>query len=181
MFEVRFHGRGGQGIKKSAHILAQIAFLSGYQTQDFAVYGAERRGAPVTSFTRFDKKPILERGYIFNPDIVIVLDESLNFDIMSKGMKPKGFMIINTRKKPSYFKKKYKIKRKIYCLDATEIALKIIGKPFMNTAMIGASIKLLKLPFKNLEKAIDDIFGRKGKGIVKKNIESAKKAAGMIK
>ncbi len=181
MLEVRFHGRGGQGIKKSAHILAQVAFNSGYQTQDFAVYGAERRGAPVTSFTRFDKKPVLERGYIFDPDIVVVLDESLNFKIMSKGMKPKGFMIVNTKKEPSYFKKKYKIKQKIYCLDATEIALEIIGRPLMNTAMIGAIVKLLKLPFKDLEKAINDIFGKKGKNIVEKNIQSAKKAAEMIK
>jgi pyruvate ferredoxin oxidoreductase gamma subunit len=181
MFEVRFHGRGGQGIKKSAHLLAQIAFDSGYQTQDFAVYGAERRGAPVTSFTRFDKKPILERGYIFEPDLVIVLDESLNFKVMTKGLKSKGVIVINTKKKPKYFKKTYKIKQKIYCIDATEIALKTIGKPLMNTAMMGAAVKLVKLPFKALEKAVNEVFGKKGKEIVNKNIESAKIAAKLIK
>jgi pyruvate ferredoxin oxidoreductase gamma subunit len=67
MISVRIHGRGGQGVKKAAQILARAAYLAGYYTQDFALYGAERRGAPVTSFVRLDKDPIKTRGYVWNP------------------------------------------------------------------------------------------------------------------
>ncbi|MFQ6020792.1 MAG: 2-oxoacid:acceptor oxidoreductase family protein [Candidatus Aenigmatarchaeota archaeon] len=180
MFEIRFHGRGGQGGKMAAHILAETAFLSGYQTQDFAMYGAERRGAPVVSFTRYDKKPILERGYIFEPDVVIVLDETLNFGIMSKGLKK--FMIINSHRKSIFFKNNFKIKKKIYCIPATDIALKIIGIQIANTTILGGIIKLLKLPFKNLEKAIKIQLTEAGHPeAVDKNIQAAREAYKMIK
>jgi pyruvate ferredoxin oxidoreductase gamma subunit len=178
MFKVRFHGRGGQGVKKAAHILAETAFLSGYQTQDFAMYGAERRGAPVVSFTRYDKKTILQRGYVFEPDYVIVLDETLNFGIMSKGLKKS--MIINSDKKPSYFKKKYKIKGEVYCIPATDIALKIFGKPIVNTVILGALVKKLKLPLKNLEKAIQGKL-KKYPELIEKNIKATRESYKMMK
>jgi len=178
MFEVRFHGRGGQGVKMSAHILAKTTFLSGYQTQDFAMYGAERRGAPVVSFTRYDKKPILERGYIFEPDIVVVLDETLNFGIMKKGMKKQ--MIINSHRPKKYFKK-FKVK-KLHIVPATDIALETIGIQIANTTILGGLMKYIKLPFKNLEKAIKDELTKAGHSrAVDKNIQAAKKAYKMIK
>ena len=166
----------------TAHTLGRTAFYSGYQTQDFALYGAERRGAPVTSFVRYDKKAIRERGYIFDPDAVIILDEHLNFDIMLKGIEKNAFIIINTKEKPSYFKKKYKIKNKIYCIDATEIALKTLGKPIANMAILGVFAKLVKLPVKNLKKAIEDQLKEVGHPeAIKGNLQAAEECMKLIK
>ena len=77
MIRVRFHGRGGQGIKTASRILGTAAFLEGYQCQDSPVYGAERRGAPVVAFTRISKESIRERGVIEEPDLILVADETL--------------------------------------------------------------------------------------------------------
>jgi pyruvate ferredoxin oxidoreductase gamma subunit len=182
MYQVRCHGRGGFGVKTTAHVLGKIAFLSGYQTQDFALYGAERRGAPLTSFTRYDKKTILERGYIFEPDAVIILDEHLNFAVMLKGLKKNSFVLINSKKPASYFKKRYKIKQKIYCLDATEIAIKNLGKPLPNIAILGAFIKLSKLPEKNLELAIKEQMEEvHHPEAISGNIKAAKECMKLIK
>jgi pyruvate ferredoxin oxidoreductase gamma subunit len=182
MIEVRFHGRGGMGVKMSAHLLGLTAFLSGYQTQDFALYGAERRGAPVTSFTRYDKKTVRERGYIQDPDAVIILDETMNFDAMLNGLKKDGFIIINSTKGSQYFKRKYNIKHPVYCIDATNIAIKYLGRPIANTAVLGSMIKFLGLPLKNLEKAIDIALKERGHpGMIKKNIQTVRETYKVMK
>lgn len=174
MQEIRLHGRGGQGVRFAAKIIARLLFLSGYQTQDFAIYGAERRGAPVTSFVRFDKKPILERGYIFEPDIVVVLDDTLNFLAMTGGMKNGGFVLVNSHRNPEYFEKKFGFNRRVYCIDATQIALQTIGKPIANAAIVGALVKLMKLDIKKMEKSMSIEFGEENlKDVEKKNIEAA--------
>jgi pyruvate ferredoxin oxidoreductase gamma subunit len=105
--QLRIHGRGGQGGKLLAKMIARMFFLCGYETQDFAMYGAERRGAPVVSFVRWDKNPIRERGYIFEPDTVIILDDSLNFSVMLNGLKEKGVIIVNSRKGKNIFMKNF--------------------------------------------------------------------------
>jgi 2-oxoacid:acceptor oxidoreductase gamma subunit (pyruvate/2-ketoisovalerate family) len=79
MIEVRFHGRGGQGAKIASRILAQSGFLAGLHAQDFALFGAERRGAPVVSCTRLSEQPIDRRGYVDEPDLVLVMDDALFF------------------------------------------------------------------------------------------------------
>jgi len=148
IYEIRIHGRGGQGVKTTARVLGRAAFLSGFQTQDFAVYGAERRGAPVASFCRFDKEKILTRGYIFEPDAVIVLDPSLNPKIVAKGLKSEGVLLVNSPRPLEKFPK-------AGFVDATGTALRLWGKPVPNIAILGAFLKETKLfPFKNLKKAI---------------------------
>ncbi len=182
MQEVRLHGRGGQGVKFAARILARALFLSGYQTQDFAIYGAERRGAPVTSFVRFDKSPILERGYVFEPDIVVLLDDTLNFLRVVGGLKDEGFILANSHRTPRNFSEKFSIKQKIHCIDATQIALQIIGKPIANAAIMGALAKLMGLDIKKVEEAMRIEFGEEGlKDIAEKNIEAAIKCYEAIK
>jgi len=175
MQEIRLHGRGGQGVRFAARILARALFLSGYQTQDFAIYGAERRGAPVTSFVRADKKTILERGYIFEPDIVVLLDDTLNFSSVSGGLK--GIMLINSHRKPEYFSRMRGETSgigKIYCIDAAQIALRIIGKPIANAAILGALAKIMSMDMKKLEEAARMEFEEEGlKEIAQKNIEAA--------
>src|SRR3990167_6928086 len=97
MFRVRLHGRGGQGAKIASRLLGTAAFLEGYYAQDFPLYGAERRGAPIAAFTRISKEPILERGVIAEPDILIVMDETLLHDPMAMpltGLKEDGVILM---------------------------------------------------------------------------------------
>jgi 2-oxoacid:acceptor oxidoreductase gamma subunit (pyruvate/2-ketoisovalerate family) len=143
MYEIRFHGRGGQGAVTAANILAVAAFKEGYDVQSFPFFGVERRGAPVEAYTRIDNKKIDIRMYIYNPDAVLVLDPSLTSNIdVTKGLKDGGIIVINSIKKPSEFDLK---KFKIATVDATEIAVnKGLGSkaaPIVNTAILGAYAK----------------------------------------
>ncbi len=171
MYKVRLHGRGGQGIKLAAHILGRAAFLSGFQVQSFAVYGAERRGAPLESFVRMDTKEILERGYIFDPDFVICVDDTLDIKRVVKGLKNSGKILINTRKYPGYFSF---LKQKVYTVDATKIALETIGIPIPNTAILGAFAKVFKkIPLDNLKEAVKKELREEGKSeLIDKNIKA---------
>ena len=172
MIEIRIHGRGGQGVKKSAMLIARAAFLKGYVTQDFALYGAERRGAPVTSFVRLDKKKIGTRGYIFEPDFIISLDESIDHDVVLQGAKKSTKVIINTQEST----------RGEYSIDATNITLKETGVNIPNIAMLGAFAKVSKIFGMNeLKKAVDIEFGHKNKQILNKNINAAKKCHEKVK
>ncbi len=169
MIEIRIHGRGGQGGKKAAQIIARAAYLSGYKTQDFAMYGAERKGAPVTSFVRIDKKGINTRGYIFEPDYIIILDETIDVNKCLKGRKPETQVIINT-------KKKYKNITNVHTIDATNIAIEKTGKAISNIAILGAFIRVFKkISINQLINAIKIEFKDKlSKEIITKNIKAAK-------
>ncbi|MBU2520017.1 MAG: 2-oxoacid:acceptor oxidoreductase family protein [Nanoarchaeota archaeon] len=171
MYEVRFHGRGGQGVKLSAHILGTAAFLSEFQTQDFAIYGAERRGAPVTSFCRIDKKEILSRGYIFEPDAVVVLDKTISEKTVLKGVKNNTVIVINAPEKLKKFQSK---KGKIFYIDATKIAMKNLGKPIPNAAILGSFLKIAKLfPLEKLKMAIKEELQKEGHSeAVKGNVKA---------
>jgi len=168
MISIRLHGRGGQGVKKAAQILARAAYLAGYATQDFALYGAERRGAPVTSFVRMDKEKINTRGYVWNPDYIIVLDDTLELSCHLQGRKKNTKELINTAKD---------LKLGVeYCkVDATGVAVSILGQNIPNIALLGAFVKLLdEIEFKHLKKAVEIELGKKHPEAVKKNIEAAK-------
>ena len=110
MLRVRFHGRGGQGAKVANRILGTAAFIEGYHAQDFPLYGAERRGAPIAAFTRISREQILERGVISNPDVVIIMDETLLDDPLAhplSGLKQGGTVFVNTMHSQSEVKDKY--------------------------------------------------------------------------
>ncbi len=144
----------------SAHILGRAAFLSGFQIQDFAVYGAERRGAPLSSFCRISKEPIGTRGYIFSPDHIVSLDPSLDLNFVLSGTNKDSLILINSPKKIKKFRK-----FRIHSIDATGIALEIIGKPIPNVAILGAFLKLTRMfPLKNLEEAIETELEEAGHG-----------------
>lgn len=99
MFRIRFHGRGGQGMKTASRIVGTAAFRQGYYAQDSPVYGAERRGAPMIAFTRFAEKPVLERGIVTCPDLVVIADASLLDDPLVRplqGLAPNGVILINS-------------------------------------------------------------------------------------
>lgn len=175
MKEVRFHGRGGQGVVTSANLLAIAAFKEGKYCQAFPFFGTERRGAPVVSFARIDTEFIRTREQIYNPDYVVVLDPTL-LDVVdvTEGLKDDGMIIINTNKKVNL-----STKATVKTVDATAIALGIIGKPFVNTPMIGALVgatQIVKLD--SLAEAIKERFPEE---IAKKNIEAVKKTYEKIK
>ena len=170
MYEIRIHGRGGQGVKTTAHILGRAAFLSGYETQDFAIYGAERRGAPVASFCRIDKTRILTRGYIFSPDAIIVLDPTIGRDAALSGAKENAVVVVNSERPLSRFMGSVFV-------DATKIALDIIGKPIPNVAILGCFLRITRLfPLEKLKEAIRTELEEAGhKEAVKGNIEACER------
>ena len=137
MKEIRIHGRGGQGSVTAAELLAVAAFDDGKYSQAFPAFGVERRGAPVMAFVRLDNKPIRLRSQIYEPDYVIVQDATL-VDVVDvgRGAKPDGIILINTEKKPEDFK--LETTAAIKTLDATKLAMDFIGKPIVNTTLIGA-------------------------------------------
>ena len=133
MIEIRFHGRGGQGAVTAAEILAKAAFEDGKYSQAFPFFGVERRGAPVMAFTRIDDKPIRRRYQVYNPDYVLVLDEGLlNVVDVFSGIKDGGVVLLNTA---GTFSSE---KAEVYTIDATGIALEKLGRPIVNTVMLGA-------------------------------------------
>lgn len=146
MIEIRFHGRGGQGSVMASKILAKAFFMEEKYVSAFPYYGVERRGAPVTAFTRMDDKPIRAKYQIYEPDYVIVLDASLigAVDVL-KGLKKDGYILINTIKSPEEMKKVLNHKN-IATVDATTIAIKHhLGSqtaPIVNTAILGAFARM---------------------------------------
>jgi len=139
--EIRFHGRGGQGAVTAAELLAKAVFNEGRYVQAFALFGAERRGAPVKAFARIDDREILIRSQIYNPDYVVVLDSGLLGIIdVTEGLKEGGLVLINTRKIPEEIQlgRDYRLAT----VDATSIALElsllVAGLPVVNTAILGA-------------------------------------------
>jgi len=179
MLEIRVHGRGGAGVKSCAQILGRAAFLSNFQTQDFSLYGAERRGAPLVSFVRIDKKPILERGYVTTPEVVIILDDTLDFKTMLKGTNEFTLVLINTARS---HKLGFDKKKNFICIDATSIALDIIGKPIPNTVMLGVLVKRLKdkIKFENLERAIEEKLKKYPEKVIEGNKQAAKIGYGSV-
>lgn len=159
LVEICLHGRGGQGAVTAANLLVAAALDDGNDgVQAFPFFGAERRGAPVRAFARISDEEIHLRSEIYNPDIVIVLDESI-MDIVDvlKGLKDSGKILINTRKKPSDFT--FSNKYIVATVDATGIALRndilVGGIPVVNTPILGAIPKILdRVTLESIQKNI---------------------------
>ncbi|MCL4329128.1 MAG: 2-oxoacid:acceptor oxidoreductase family protein [Candidatus Thermoplasmatota archaeon] len=156
MFEVRFHGRGGQGAVTASEILAHAAFNEGKYAVSFPFFGTERRGAPVTAFTRIDDGPILIKTQIYNPDAVVILDPYVmtRGDVLS-GIKNEGYLLVNTPQDPA----RLGSESKKATVDATSIAIaRGLGdrtNPIINTSMIGALARITGLI--DRESAIDAV------------------------
>ncbi|MFA6078497.1 MAG: 2-oxoacid:acceptor oxidoreductase family protein [Candidatus Omnitrophota bacterium] len=144
MIEIRWHGRGGQGAKTAALLLADAALSSGKYVQAFPEYGPERMGAPVASFDRISTKPILLHSGVLNPDVVLVLDPTLIEAVdVTEGMSDGGVIVVNTEKTPEQIKSELKISGsiKVFVVDASTISKETIGREIPNTPMLGALIK----------------------------------------
>ncbi len=176
MKEIRWHGRGGQGAVTAAEVLAVAAFKDGKYSQAFPHFGVERRGAPVMAFTRIDDRFIRLREHVYNPDYVIVLDPTLIEAVdITQGLKPDGMIIINTTKTAEEMKKEIGNDYQIRVVDATNIALEILGKPFVNMPMLGAFAKATGIvSIESVKDAIREKFSHNPK-IAEKNVEAAVK------
>lgn len=187
IFEIRWHGRGGQGAKTAALLFGDAACSTGKYLQAFPEYGPERMGAPVVSFNRISARPIRTHGPITSPDIVVVLDTSLieQVDVTAGLDTENGIILVNTSKSPEEIKEKLKFPGKVYTVDASQISLDTIGRDIPNTPLIGALIRISKILV--LEEVVSDLRRkleakfRNRPEIVDGNIKAIEKAHAEVK
>lgn len=145
--EIRWHGRGGQGAKTAALLLADAAFNTGKYIQGFPEYGPERMGAPITAYNRISDEKIVIHSNIYEPDYVVVIDDTLLKSVdVTAGLKESGAIIINTTKSPDEIRPLLKgYKGRVCTVDARKISEEALGKYFPNTPMLGAVVKVSKV------------------------------------
>ena len=164
MFQVRIHGRGGQGVVTAAEVLSVAAFVEGREAQAFPSFGSERTGAPVVAFCRIDERPIRTREPVTDPDALIVQDPTLLHQVdLFQGLGPDGYFLLNTvtgleelglgellaRLRPE----------RVVTVPATEIAREHLGKPLPNAALLGAFAALTgRLALDSITRAIEQRF-----------------------
>ncbi len=144
LIEIRWHGRGGQGAKTASLLLADAAFNTGKYIQGFPEYGPERMGAPLTAYNRISSTPIKIHSNIYEPDYVVVVDDTLLEAVdVTAGLKETGGIIINTTKSAEQLKKSLKgYQGAIYTIDAKKISEEALGRYFPNTPMLAAIVKV---------------------------------------
>ncbi|MFQ5672877.1 MAG: 2-oxoacid:acceptor oxidoreductase family protein [Nitrospinales bacterium] len=146
MLRARFHGRGGQGIKTAGQILGSAAFFAGYQAQDFPLYGAERRGAPIVAYTRFDRETVRERGAIARPDLLLIGDETLLADPLAAptgGADERTVMFINSPRDPDALKAHYHLPSLPAAADLTDLCIHYLNQGMiLSTALAAAAARL---------------------------------------
>lgn len=178
MIEIRWHGRGGQGAKTASLLLADAAFNTGKYIQGFPEYGPERMGAPITAYNRISDTPIRIHSNIYEPDYVVVVDDSLigTVDVTS-GLKDNGAIVINTNEDIDSLRKKLNgFSGKIYTIDASKISLECLKANFPNTAMLAAVVNITKIMSKeelvdNMKDAFSHKFAKKPE-VIEPNMEA---------
>ena len=142
--EIRWHGRGGQGTKTASLLLADAAFNTGKYIQGFPEYGPERMGAPITAYNRISNNPITVHSNIYEPDYVVVVDDTLLETVdVTAGLKTNGAIVINTTKSADYLKSVLKgYEGKVYTIDARKVSTEALGRYFPNTPMLAAIVKV---------------------------------------
>ena len=187
MIEIRWHGRGGQGAKTASLLLAEAAFDTGKYVQGFPEYGPERMGAPITAYNRISDEPITIHSNIYEPDYVIVVDETLVAAVdVTAGLKKDGAIVINSAKDPEEFRPLLKgFEGKIYTIDARKISVEELGRYFPNVPMLGAIVKITKLMdedtfIKAMEKSFHHKFATKPH-VIDGNMRALKRAMQEVK
>lgn len=144
LVEFRWHGRGGQGAKTAALLLADVAFKTGKYVQGFPEYGPERMGAPITAYNRISDNEIRVHSNIYHPNFVIVVDEGLLESVdVAKGIKQGGAVVINSSRSPEEVKKEIRdFDGRVYTIDAKKVSVSCLGKYFPNTPMLAAAVKI---------------------------------------
>jgi len=181
LLEVRWHGRGGQGAWTASALFARAAIYEGKYIQSFPEFGPERMGAPVAAFTRISTEPIQIHCAVYNPDVVAVLDPTLLKTVpVTSGLNEEGAIIINSKENPADMRKMLNTdKGKIWTVPATEIAMRILGRPITNTAMLGAVARITEaVKLESIEKVVEERFRR---DIAEKNVAVVKEAYKEVK
>ena len=147
LIEIRWHGRGGQGAKTASLLLADAAFNTGKYVQGFPEYGPERMGAPITAYNRLSVNPIRVHSNIYEPDYVVVVDDTLLKAVdVTKGLKKEGAIVINTTKSIEELKPLLKgYEGRVFTIDARKISEDALGKYFPNTPMLAAIVKVAEV------------------------------------
>ena len=187
LIEIRWHGRGGQGAKTASLLLADAAFNTGKYIQGFPEYGPERMGAPITAYNRISNKPIVIHSNIYEPDYVVVVDDTLLEAVdVTAGLKEDGAIVINTIKDEEQIKKLLKgYKGKVYCLDARKISEEALGRYFPNTPMLAAIVKVAGIMdedafLKDMQGSFKHKFAKKPE-VIDGNMKALKMALGQVK
>ena len=179
--QIRWHGRGGQGAKTAAGMVAEVAVGAGRHAQGAPEYGAEREGAPIKAYTRISEEPIRVHDAIYYPNVVVVLDETLlDTESVAEGLAEDGILLVNTNASPAEIRRKLGLDGRTVCtIDATDIALEEIGRPIPNTVMVGALLKVTgAVAVEDIEKAIHKKFDKKlSAGMLEGNIRAVGRAA----
>jgi pyruvate ferredoxin oxidoreductase gamma subunit len=179
IFEIIFHARGGQGAKTAAEILAQTALREGKFVQAFPDFGPERTGAPMKTFVRISEEPIRTHEPVVDPDVVVILDETLMGVIdATKNLDENESMIVNTISDRETVKQKTGYVGNIYPIDATGVSMEIIGEPRPNTAILGKLLKVSEIvKLENVTEVFREKYtGKIGAERTEKNVQAIEKA-----
>jgi pyruvate ferredoxin oxidoreductase gamma subunit len=182
IYQIRMHSRGGQGAKTAGMIIAESYIEQGEFAQAFAEYGPERTGAPMKTFVRLSEKEIRLHGDVENPDMVIVMDDSL-LEVLdvAEGIEKNGILLINTSKTKEVIASEINNKNcKIYTIDASGIAKELFGKNLPNTVIVGSIAKLIpSVSHKDVVRKLKEKFDAKlSEEVVRKNIEALERGYG---
>lgn len=187
LIEIRWHGRGGQGAKTASLLLADAAFNTGKYIQGFPEYGPERMGAPITAYNRISNNPITVHSNIYEPDYVVVVDDTLLESVdVTAGLKETGAIVINTTKSPEYIKSMLKgYSGGVYAIDARKISMETLGKYFPNTPMLAAIVKVTGIMndedfIKDMEGSFKHKFAKKPE-VIDGNMKALKMALQEVK
>ncbi len=182
VFEIRWHGRGGQGAKTACLLFGDAAMATGKYIQAFPEYGPERMGAPVSAFNRLSDVPITIHSGVREPNTVCVLDPTLiGTANVTEGLTEDGILVVNTRESPADLRKRLKLKRrKVFTVDASGISKETLGKEIPNTPMLGALVRATGiLDFGTMLEDTEQKLAKKFRNrpeVVKGNIEAIKRA-----
>ena len=187
LIEIRWHGRGGQGAKTASLLLADAAFNTGKYIQGFPEYGPERMGAPITAYNRISENPINIHSNIYEPDYVVVVDETLLKSVdVTNGLKEEGAIVINTKAGIDTIKPLLKdYNGRVYTIDAKEISEVNLGKYFPNTPMLAAIVKVTGIMtdedfIKDMESSFKHKFAKKPE-VIDGNMNAIKMALEQVK
>ena len=187
LIEIRWHGRGGQGAKTASLLLADAAFNTGKYIQGFPEYGPERMGAPMTAYNRISTSPIRVHSNVYNPDYVVVVDDTLLSCVdVTAGLKEDGAIIINTTKEIDEIKPLLKgYKGNVYTIDARKISEEALGRYFPNTPMLAAIVKVTEIMndedfIKDMEGSFKHKFSKKPE-VIDGNMKAIEKALREVK
>lgn len=180
--EIRWHGRGGQGAKTAALLLADVAWSTGMYVQGFPEYGPERMGAPITAYNRIGDTEIRAHSNIYYPDYVVVVDETLLHSVdVTKGLSKDGGILINTaRSKEEIVSLLNGYEGKVYTIDARKISMETLGKYFPNSPMLAGIVKVANIMEKDeflsqMEASYQHKFAKKPE-VIEGNMQALRRA-----